>query len=42
MTGIHKQAQVSVPGNQMYVKFETHSSFAKKGFMAYIHRIGKF
>ena len=41
MIGIHKQTNVTVPGNQMFVKFETSSTFAKKRFMAYIHRIGK-
>ena len=39
-TGIHKQTKVSVPGNQMFVKFETSSTVASKGFTAFIHRIG--
>ena len=42
ITGIHKQTKVSVPGNQIFVKFETSSKVSKKGFRAYIHRIGKF
>ena len=41
MTGIHEQTKVSVPGNQMFVKFETSSTVASKGFMALIHRKGK-
>ena len=40
MTGIHKQTQVSVPGNQMFVKFDTSLTVARKGFRALIHRIG--
>ena len=40
MTGIHKQTNVSVPGNQMFVKFEKSSTVASKGFMAFIYRIG--
>ena len=40
ITGIHAQTNVSVPGNQMFVKFETSSKVARKGFRAYIHRIG--
>ena len=40
-TGIHKQTKVSVPGNQMFVKFETSSTVASKGFKAFIHKIGK-
>ena len=39
-TGIHKQTNVSVPGNQMFVKFETTSKVATKGFKAFIHRFG--
>ena len=40
LTGIHKQTNVSVPGNQMFVKFETTSKVATKGFKAFIHRFG--
>ena len=40
-TGIYKQTNVSVAGNQMFVKFETSSTVAaRRGFRAYIHRIG--
>ena len=39
-TGIHKQTKVSVPGNQMFVKYETTSTVATRGFKAFIHRIG--
>ena len=42
ITGIHKQTKVSIPGNQMFVKFETSSNVASKGFTAFIHKIGKF
>ena len=41
ITGIHKQTKVSIPGNQMFVKFETSSTVASKGFKAFIHKIGK-
>ena len=40
MTGIHNQTEVSVPGNQMFVKFETSSTVVRKGFEAFIHKIG--
>ena len=41
ITGIHKQTKVLVPGNQMFVKFETsQNAVASNGFKAYIHRIG--
>ena len=40
-TGIHKQAKVSVPGNQIFVKYEISSTVARrKGFTAFIQRIG--
>ena len=41
ITGIYKQINVSVPSNQMFVKFVTSSKVARKGFSAFIHRIGK-
>ena len=42
ITGIHAQTNVSVPGNQMFVKFESSSTDAyRKGFRAVIHKIGK-
>ena len=41
ITGIHKQTKVSIPGNQMFVKFETSSNVVSKGFTAFIHKIGK-
>ena len=37
---MHKQSKVSVPGNQMFVKFESSLNVASKGFMAFIQRIG--
>ena len=40
-TGIHNQTKVSVPSNQMFVKFETSSTVDSKGFIAYIQKIGK-
>ena len=41
ITGIHKQTKVSIPGNQMFVKFESSSTVSSKGFKAFIHKIGK-
>ena len=41
ITGIHKQTTVSIPGNQMFVKYETSSNVARKGFRAFIQKIGK-
>ena len=40
-TTSHKQTKVSVPGNQMFVKFESSSAVTSKGFTAFIHKIGK-
>ena len=40
-TGMHNQTKVSVPSNQMFVKLETSSIVASKGFKAFIHKIGK-
>ena len=37
-TGIHKQTKVAVPGNQMFVKFESISTVTRKGFMAFIQK----
>ena len=42
ITGIHKQTNVSVPGNQMFVKLKRRSNIVRKGFRALILRIGKF
>ena len=42
MTGIHKQISISVPGNQIFVKFETNSeetNSIETGFRAFIQRI---
>ena len=39
MTGTHNQTKISVPGNQMFITFES-SSFTKKGFKAFIYKIG--
>ena len=45
-TGLHKQTKVAVPNNQIFVKFKRSSTLsstdARKGFMAFIQRIGKF
>ena len=41
ITGIHKQTKVSIPGNQMFVKFESRSTVSSKGFKAFIHKLGK-
>ena len=41
ITGIHNQTKISVPGNQVFIKFESNSTtFAKKGFKAFIDKIG--
>ena len=39
-TGMHNQTKVSVPSNQMFVKFETSSTSTSKGFKAFIQKIG--
>ena len=41
ITGIKKQTNVTIPGNQMFVRFETSSTVASNGFKAFIHKIGK-
>ena len=41
ITGIKKQTNVTIPGNQMFVRFETSLTTAKKRFRALIHKIGK-
>ena len=41
ITDTDEETKVSVPGNQMFVKFETSSNVASKGFTAFIHEIGK-
>ena len=40
LTGNHNHMKISVPGNQMYITFESNSTFAKKGFKAFIQKIG--
>ena len=41
MTGMHNQAKISIPGNQMFIRFQSNSTyFAKKGFKALINEIG--
>ena len=40
MTGTHDNAKVSIPGNQMFIAFETASIVAKRGFKASILEIG--
>ena len=41
MTGMHNQTKISVPGNQMFITFESNSTkFAKIGFKAFIDKIG--
>ena len=32
---------MSIPDNQMFVKFESSSTVSSKGFKAFIHKIGK-
>ena len=39
MTGTHNQTKISVPGNQMFITFES-ISITKKGFKAFIYKIG--
>ena len=36
MTGTFNNTKISVPGNQMFVLYETTSTVAKKGFRALI------
>ena len=36
MTGTYRNIKVAIPGNQMFVVFETTSTVAKKGFKASI------
>ena len=36
MTGTFNNTKISVPGNQMFVLYETTSTVAKKGFRASI------
>ena len=41
MTGMHNQTKISIPGNQMFIRFESNpTNFAKKGFKAFIDKIG--
>ena len=42
ITGIKKQTNVTIPSNQMFVRFETSLTTAKKRFRALIHKIGKY
>ena len=43
MTGLHNHTKISVPGNQMFITFEgTSTTFAKKGFKAFINEIGMY
>ena len=43
MTGMHNQIKISIPGNQMFITFESNSTiFAKKGFKAFINEIGMY
>ena len=41
MTGIYKNTKISIPGNQMFIIFETASTIAKKGFNASITNNGR-
>ena len=41
ITGSYINTKVSIPGNQMYVVFETRLSVTKKGFKASIQDLGK-
>ena len=36
MTGTYRNKKISIPGNQMFVAFETTSTVAKRGFKASI------
>ena len=36
MTGIMNDATISIPGNQMFVVFDTNADIVKKGFSASI------
>ena len=36
MTGIMNDARISIPGNQMFVVFDTNADIVKKGFSASI------
>ena len=43
MSGMYNQIKISVPGNQIFTKFESNSTrFAKKGFKAFINEIGVY
>ena len=42
ITGNYNQTKISVPGNQMFITFETTSKLAKKGFKASISKMGTF
>ena len=43
MTGMHNQTKISVPGNQMFITFESNSTiFTKKGFKAFINEFGMY
>ena len=42
MNGTYKNEKVSIPGNQMYIAYETRSTIAKKGFKAFILEKGIF
>ena len=41
ITGSHTQTNISISGNQMFVKFKSTSTVTSKGFKAFIHKIGK-
>ena len=41
MTGLNNQTKISVPGNQMFIMFESNSTtFVTKGFKAFIDGSG--
>ena len=40
MTGTYSNKRISIPGNQMFIVYETSSSDSKMGFMASIHENG--
>ena len=40
ITGNYSNKKISIPGNQMYIEFETISTVSKGGFKASIYKNG--
>ena len=40
MTGTYSNKKISIPGNQMFIVYETISTEPKRGFQASIHENG--